>query len=133
MKSPVSPIATEPDLRTAGQPDRTEAVAVFLPLHKRALATALGVASAALMFLVTAYHLLRSPLNGLPLDLLAEYFAGYTVSWPGAFVGAVWAGFAGFIFGWFLAFSRNLLLAVILLVVRSRAELAQTRDFLDHI
>jgi hypothetical protein len=35
--------------------------------------------------------------------------------------------------GWFLAFCRNLLLAVKLFVVRTRAELSQTRDFLDHI
>ena len=51
----------------------------------------------------------------------------------GALVGAVWGGFAGFVFGWFTAFCRNFILAVSLFVIRTRAELARTRDFLDHV
>lgn len=45
----------------------------------------------------------------------------------------VGAGYAGFVFGWFAAFCRNLVLAASLLIIRSRAEREQTRDFLDHI
>lgn len=105
----------------------------FLPLHKRAFGMATGAAAAALVFLATAVHLLRQPHPGLDLGLLAQYFAGYSVSWRGALIGAAWAWFAGFVMGWFFAFSRNLLLAALLLVVRTKAELQQTRDFLDHI
>ncbi len=43
------------------------------------------------------------------------------------------AGFAGFLFGWFAAFCRNLVLAAFLLIIRSRAKRHKTRDFLDHI
>lgn len=106
---------------------------VFRPLHKRAFGMALGIAAALLVFLGTAIHLVRDPPRPLPLDLLGQYFAGYTVSWTGAVIGAAWAGFVGFVLGWFLAFSRNFLLAVMILVLRSRAELAETRDLLDHI
>lgn len=105
----------------------------FLPLHKRAFGIAAGAAAAIVTFLATAVYLLRDPHPGFELELLSEYFAGYSVSWRGAFVGAAWAGFVGFVLGWFLAFCRNLLLAVQLLVLRTRAELSQTRDFLDHI
>jgi hypothetical protein len=106
---------------------------VFRPLHKRAFGMAIGIMAAMLVFLVTSVHLLRQPEPAIPLGLLAEYFAGYTVSWPGALIGAGWAGFTGFMLGWFLAFCRNFLLALMILVMRSRAELAQTRDLLDHI
>jgi hypothetical protein len=47
-------------------------------------------------------------------------------------IGAAWAGFVGFVLGWFLAFSRNFLLAVMILVLRSRAS-SRRRDLLDHI
>ena len=107
--------------------------AAFLPLHKRGFGTATGVAAAVVTFLATAIYIVRDPHPGFELDLLSEYFSGYSVSWRGAIVGAAWAGFVGFVMGWFLAFSRNLLLAAQLFVVRTRAELAQTRDFLDHI
>ena len=35
--------------------------------------------------------------------------------------------------GWFVAFARNLILALMLAEVRTRAELSQTKNFLDHI
>jgi hypothetical protein len=112
----------------------TEALQLaFAPLHKRALGVAFGTAAALVVFLATAVYLLRQPDPGFDLALLSHYFTGYTVSWRGALVGAAWAWFAGFVMGWFVAFSRNVLLAGFLFVIRSRAELSQTRDFMDHI
>lgn len=105
----------------------------FVPLHKRALGTAVGIATATLVFLITAIPLLRGRAAELPLDLLAQYFSGYRVSWAGAFIGAAWAGFVGFVLGWFLAFCSNFVLAVRLLTLRAKAEYSQTRDFLDQI
>lgn len=107
--------------------------AAFLPLHKRAMGMAVAVAAAVVMFLITAIYLVRDADPGLELHLLANYFAGYTVSWQGAFVGAAWAGFVGFIAGWFFAFARNFVMATMVVIVRTKAEMAQTRDFLDHI
>lgn len=105
----------------------------FLPLHKRAFGMATGTAAAITIFVITAVTVLRQPQPGVDLELLAQYFAGYTVTWRGAVVGAAWAGFVGFTMGWFLAFGRNLLVAVMLVYIRTKAEIAQTRDFLDHI
>lgn len=113
--------------------DASDAIALaFWPLHKRALGMAVGIAAAIAMFLVTAIPLLRGG-EHIPLDLLAQYFSGYTYSWRGAFIGAAWSGFVGFVLGWFLAFSSNFVLAIRLLTLRARAEYEQTRDFLDHI
>lgn len=105
----------------------------FAPLDKAAFGAAVGVASALLVVAMTALTLLQPEDERLPLGLLNVYFRGYTVSWPGVFIGGAWAGFAGFVFGWFVAFCRNLVMAISLLVIRSRAEIAQTRDFLDHV
>jgi hypothetical protein len=55
------------------------------------------------------------------------------VSWTGLFVGMGWGFVVGFVGGWFFAFCRNLALAISIFITRTRAELAQTRDFLDHI
>jgi hypothetical protein len=119
---------------TTPEPASSESLpAAFLPLHKRAFGTATGTAAAIVVFLVTAVYLVRGSPPDLHLGLLSQYFAGYTETWSGALVGAAWAGFVGFVMGWFVAFARNMLLAIMLVVVRTRAELSQTRDFLDHI
>ncbi len=105
----------------------------FALLHKRAFGVATGTAAALVTFLATAVYLIRDPHPGFKLGLLGQFFIGYSVSWPGALIGAGQAWIAGFVMGWFLAFTRNLVLAAMLFVGRSRAELEQTRDFLDHI
>ena len=108
-------------------------VLAFAPLHKRDFGAACGAAAAVLVIVLTLAHLIRSPDNPYPLSLLSEYFAGYTVSPMGAVIGGLWAAFAGFVAGWFLAFSRNFVIAVAVFLIRTRATLAANRDFLDHI
>lgn len=108
-------------------------ILLFAPLHKPAFGAAVGAAGAAVILAATVITLLQPGVPAPDLALLSQYFAGYTVSWPGAFIGAAWAGAAGFVAGWFLAFSRNLLITIFLFTIRTRAELDQGGDFLDHI
>lgn len=110
-----------------------ELLLAFAPVHKSAFGVAVGVVMATLVLLLTLVSIGIPAGRRPPIELLANYFRGYSVSGAGALIGAAWAGFMGFVFGWFLAFCRNLILAVSLFVIRTRAELAQTRDFLDHI
>jgi hypothetical protein len=105
----------------------------FAPLHKRAFATAVGCATALAMMLLSLASMMLDPDDQLNLALLSEYLAGYTVSPAGALIGAAWGFFIGFVSGWFFAFSRNLAMATWVFLVWTRAELNQTRDFLDHI
>jgi hypothetical protein len=105
---------------------------VFAPLHKRAMGVAVGTVFGLLVFLATLAMTLRGG-DGYPLSLLSEYFFGYRVSGTGALIGLAWGFLSGFVFGWFFAFCRNLVIAVWLFVVRTREELAQSRDFVDHI
>jgi hypothetical protein len=105
----------------------------FLPVHKLALGVAVGAVFGATIFAVTVFHVVLRPSNGLPMILLAQYFYGYQVSWTGALVGLFWGFVSGFVAGWFTAFVRNAATAVTVFRLRTKAELAHTRDFLDHI
>lgn len=105
----------------------------FAPLNKRAFGIALGCAGALLMVLLTMAVLVTDRAQEFPLGLLGQYLAGYRVSWPGVLIGAGWGFAVAFIAGWFFAFCRNATLAIIAFAIRTRAELMQTRDFLDHI
>jgi hypothetical protein len=133
------PILQERETRhvTDGTPSSTglppALVLAFAPVHKRHFGTACGTAAALLIVTLTLIHLVRWPGSGYPLNLLSQYFAGYSVSIAGALIGGLWAGFAGFVAGWFLAFSRNFVIAVTVFLIRTRAMLSANRDFLDHI
>jgi hypothetical protein len=115
--------------------DRTSARLAFAtaPMHKRAFGIALGATAGTLIFLVTAFHLIVNPANALNISLLGQYFYGYEVTWRGAFAGLAWGFATGFVAGWFVAFVRNLVVTVTVFTLRTRAELEQTSDFLDHI
>jgi len=108
-------------------------VLAFAPIHKRNFGLACGTAAAVFVVALTLIHLVRSPGSAYPLSLLSQYFAGYSVSILGSVIGGLWAGFAGFVAGWFLAFTRNFAIAVMVFLIRTRATLAANRDFLDHI
>ena len=105
----------------------------FAPLHKRAFGVATGVAGAAFVAALTVAAILIPSARQIPFYLLEQYFEGYTVTWPGVFIGAAWGFGVAFIAGWFAAFCRNLALAISAFVIRTKAELDSTREFLDHI
>lgn len=102
-------------------------------MDKRAFGLAVGLTSALGIVALTAFHIVVQPPAALPIELLAQYFFGYGVHWRGAFIGAWWAFVAGFVGGWFLAFLRNFMVAIWLMRIRIKANLAETRDILDHI
>ena len=115
-----------------GAPPEPLALA-FAPVHKRALGVAVGMVLGLLIFGVTAFHLLLPRPEEANLGLLSQYFYGYQVSWKGAVVGLFWGFVTGFVMGWFVAFVRNLAIAIRVFRVRTQAELSQTKNFLDHI
>jgi hypothetical protein len=117
---------------TNGELPRSE-VLLFAPVDKRAFGVAIGTVCALAVIVVTVAKLVVAPEGTLDIGLLDQYFKGYSVSWAGAFIGGAWAFIAGFCGGWFTAFIRNLVLALSLFFLRSKAELSDTRDFLDHI
>jgi hypothetical protein len=104
----------------------------FPRAHKSALGFAFGTIAGLGLFALTAVHILLKA-DALPLHLLAQYFTGYDVTWPGAFIGMAWAFAVGFIGGWLLGFVHNFTVGIWLLFIRARQDLKQTTNFLDHI
>lgn len=105
----------------------------FAPLDKRAMGLAFGIALALALSVVTGIALAIDPDHRFPLELLAEYFVGYRRSVSGLAIGAAWMFATGFVWGWFFAFCRNLVLALWILMIRVRADVDASRTFLDHI
>jgi len=104
----------------------------FAPLHRGALGVASGVVVGGL--LATATLILRVRGNPTPnFDLLAQFFWGYSVTWRGVFIGLFWGFGLGFVLGYGFALVRNAAVWIWLTVIRSRAEMDQYSDFLDHL
>jgi len=121
------------DATTYAETRRTSIGMAFAPVHKMALGVAVGTVTGAVIFAITIFHVIVRPANAIDIGLLAQYFYGYEISWQGAFVGLFWGFVSGFVTGWFVAFVRNFVVAVRIFTVRTKAELLQTKDFLDHI
>jgi hypothetical protein len=130
-KIPVTVTARPPNSKASGL--QLPVASALGPAHKRALGVALGIVCGAGVFLITAFHQVFRPTDALEIGLLAQYFYGYEVSWRGAFVGLFWGCVTGFVAGWFLAFVRNFVIGVRMMLLRDKAELARLKDFLDHI
>jgi hypothetical protein len=131
---PVTPARIAEEERAAAEAAAAAELSLaFAPIHKRAFGIAVGCAVSLLMGALTLFHLVLDPENAPNLPLLANYFYGYRVTWAGLVVGMFWGFVVGFVGGWFVAFCRNIVIALSVFVSRTRAELAQTRDFLDHI
>jgi len=88
-----------------------------------------GVAAGLGLFVLTIIEVIRGAGVASPLTLLNEYFAGYAVSVKGAFIGLFWGFGTGFVMGWFVAFSRNLVVAASIFWIRTRAELKRIATF----
>jgi hypothetical protein len=101
-------------------------------VHKTALGFAFGVTVGVGLFLLTAAHVAVPP-QGFPLIVLNQYFAGYDVTWRGAFVGLAWGFAVGFVVGWLLAFVHNFTMSFWVFIVRTKDDISRTRNFLDHI
>jgi hypothetical protein len=104
----------------------------FAPLHRTAMGIAWGVVGGGLLAVATLVLVLRGT-DPLSFGLLGQFFWGYSVAWRGVFIGLVWGFGVGFVLGYGFAFVRNAAVWIWLTVIRSRAEMEQYSDFLDHL
>lgn len=106
----------------------------FAPLHRTAMGVAWGVAAGGLLAIVTLVLLIRGTDEALTAgSLLAQFLWGYSVSWHGILIGLLWGFALGFVLGYGFAVVRNTAVWLWLTVIRSRAEMDQYSDFLDHL
>ena len=106
--------------------DRAVLMAAFARMDAVALAVAIGAVCAIGLFLMTVTLLFKGAAPGAHvgphLGLLGIYMPGYSVSWGGGVIGAVYAWVAGAAIGFVWAVLWNLThyLYIILVVVRDR-------------
>lgn len=105
----------------------------FAPIHRTALGIAGGIVVGGLLFACTLVLAIRGGYPEPNLGLLSQFFWGYSVTFSGAFVGFLWGFVVGFLMGWGFALVRNAVTWIWLTVIRSRAEMEQYSDFLDHL
>jgi hypothetical protein len=105
----------------------------FAPLHRSALGEACGIVCGVELAVATLVLVLRGGHPEPNLGLLSQFFWGYSISWRGVFIGLFWGWATGFTVGWGFALVRNAVVWAWLMVIRSRAEMDQYSDFLDHL
>jgi hypothetical protein len=71
-------------------------------------------------------------LVGPHLQLLNQFFLGYTVTIQGAFVGMAYSFSWGFLWGWIFAYFRNFFMGLVVYRLKKRIEMISFNDFLDH-
>jgi hypothetical protein len=105
----------------------------FAPLHRTALGLGFGLVMGSLIFAMTLIAVARGGFPEPNLWILRAFLYGYRVSLLGAFVGFLWGFAVGFAIGWSFALLRNFAAWIWLTIIRSRAEMEQYGDFLDHL
>jgi hypothetical protein len=84
----------------------------IVALQAGVLALVFAVMGGMAVFLATAWLLIKGgPHVGMHLNLLSNYFLGYSVTWEGAIVGLLYGALTGGIAGWAIATIYNAVIA----------------------
>lgn len=113
-------------------PVQSSLLRAFAPLHRAAMGVAWGVVGGGLLAIATTILVIRGD-GTHGFGLLAQFFWGYSVSWPGVLIGFFWGFGVAFVMGYGFALVRNAAVWIWLTVIRSRVEMEQYSDFLDHL
>jgi len=82
--------------------------AAIVRLRARVMAVVFGWVGGCGLFVATAWLIVRGGPNvGQHLVLLRNYFPGYSVTWPGAFLGFLYGAAVGALLGWAIASIYN--------------------------
>ncbi len=77
-------------------------------IHSGVLALVFAIICGGGLFVITVWLLIKGGENiGLHLQLLGQYFIGYTVTWKGSFIGLIYGVFVGGTIGWTIGMIYN--------------------------
>lgn len=108
-------------------------VKTFSRMDKFGFATAIGTVSGLMVWIATMWLVLKGgDVVGPNLELLSQYFVGYTVTATGAFIGLAYSFSWGFLWGWLFAYLRNFFLGFTIFRVKRRMEMMAFREFLEQ-
>lgn len=105
--------------------DKAILMAAFAKIDVIAFSVAMGSVFALLLFAATVTLVLKGAAPGAEIGphmkLLGVYLPGYTVSWGGSLLGALYGAFGGAVFGVFISTLWNLthFLYITLIVIRT--------------
>ena len=106
----------------------------FPKLDRVAFGLSAGTVAGMLLFLATIVLVLRGgDVVGPNLQLLENYFFGYTVTFSGSLLGLGYGFLTGFIGGWGFAFFRNVAVFLYAAIMQQRAERLLLRKLLEYI
>ena len=106
---------------------------VFMKLDRIALGVSVGLATGLGLFLVTLVLVLKGGIDvGRNLELLSQYYPGYSVTLHGSLLGLFYGFMSGFIGGWTFAFVRNSVMFLYMAGVYRRSELYLLRKLFDY-
>ena len=95
-------------MATAMASERALIRGAVVRMRARIMSIVFGMVGGTGMFAATAWLLLRGGSNvGEHLSLLRHFFPGFSVTWPGAFVGFFWGLLSGAVLGWAVAWIYN--------------------------
>jgi protoporphyrinogen oxidase len=127
----------------AGEADKTPDVAsavrgslrrMFPRLDPVAFGAAVGAVAGLTLFAATLFLVLRGgAVVGPNLQLLNNFFPGYTVTPVGSLVGLAYASIAGFGLGWIFAYLRNVAVYLSAVAIHRDIELHLLRRLLDYM
>ena len=108
-------------------------IKAFGKLDKLGLAVSTGAVSGLLVFAATLWLALKND-GGLTqmVQLLDQFFFGYTVTVKGAILGMGYTFCWGFLFGWLFAYLHNILVGFYIYRVKRKLEILSFKDFLDN-
>ena len=106
----------------------------FAPVLKLAFGVAVGVPFAVLFTVLAAYNTAFKP-PGFDFVWMSgqEFFPGYGPNALGIVLGIPWGFAVGFLAGWFLAFSRNLVNSIWIFIVGARQRLTEGVSAFDDM
>lgn len=86
---------------------------VVARIHASVLAFVFAVIGGMSIFVMTVWLLIKGGENiGYHLQLLSQYFIGYSVTWKGSIVGLFYGALIGGIFGWSIGWIYNLIVGI---------------------
>lgn len=116
------------------QSDETALRTTFSKLDPLALAVAMGTVCGLALLVATLWLIVKGgPVVGPNLQLLSQYFFGYSVTFKGALVAFAYAFALGFCCGLLGAYLRNIALGIYIFRIRKELEWKSLKDFLDII
>jgi protoporphyrinogen oxidase len=123
------PIAPDPELVVANALRHA-----FAKVDRTALGLSVGSVTGLTLFLMTVVLVLKGgPTVGPHLQLLAQFFPGYSVTAAGSVIGLLYGYFTGFAAGWGMAVFRNFASFVAVRMIRERAERHELRRLLEYL